>query len=161
MKRSLTTRGAVTLVAAAGVTVMLSGVSYAYWSVTGSGTGTAAATTATPLVVSTITPVSGLYPGATLQGTLTVANPNPFAVQVTAITFAPATADAEHAGAGCSPTGVTLAATVSTVSPVTVAAKSTGQTVAFTATMTGDSPDACQGATFTATVTSLTAASSS
>jgi hypothetical protein len=149
MKRTLTARGAVTLVAAAGVTVMLSGVSYAYWSVTGSGTGTAGATTAQALTVTTATSASGLHPGASVTGTLTIGNPNPFPVEVSELTFTPATASGVSS---CVTTGVTFSSAVSSDNRVAVPAGSSSH-VTYTATMTNASEDGCQGATFTSTVT--------
>ena len=152
MKRSLTTRGAVTLVAAAGVTVMLSGVSYAFWTVTGTGEGTAAATTAQQLAVQ-VTPADGLYPGAAVAGTVTLTNPNPFAVKVSALTFTPPTPDAGHAA--CTTTGVTFATTGSSSTltvPARTATVSGTLQVPYTAVMTDASSDGCQGATFATTV---------
>ena len=154
MKPTLTTRGAVTLVAAAGVTVMLSGVSYAFWTVTGTGEGTAAATSAQPLAVQ-VSPADGLYPGASVAGTVTLTNPNPFAVEVSALSFTPPTADAAHGA--CTTTGVTFSSSVSSTSTITVPARTATASgtlqVPYTAVMTDASSNGCQGATFTTTVT--------
>lgn len=150
MKRSLTTRGAVVLVGAAAATVMATGVSYAVWSVTGSGTGTAGATTAQALSVSVPT-VGGLHPGASLTGTLTISNPNPFPVGVSALSFTEPTVDAAHPA--CTTSGVSFSSAATVQVPARVGSSDGTGTAPFTVAMSPASSDGCQGATFTATVT--------
>ena len=148
-------RIAAVLVGGMGLALMTGGTAYAYWTTTGTGTGQAAATTASAISASPATVAGGLYPGATgVAGTVTVSNPNPFPVKVTAAGFAAPTATG---GSGtCTTTGVTFTPQ-SLTTPVTVPAKvgatNGTATLNFTAAMDNTSQTGCQGATFTSTVT--------
>ena len=66
----------------AALTVLVAGVAAAYWIIT--GTGSAAATTASPsaLTLTPATPTAQLYPGGQATVVLTVTNPNPGAIRV-------------------------------------------------------------------------------
>src|SRR5262245_5163696 len=81
------------------VLVVGAGIAYAVWTVGGSGTGTARATSALPLTTSVATPTAQLYPGITNSNLfLTVNNPNPFPVSVTSVNAnGAAVPDAAHA----------------------------------------------------------------
>jgi hypothetical protein len=148
-------KAAAILIGGLSLALMSGGTAYAYWTTSGTGTGTASAGTATAISAAPATVASGLYPGATgVAGTVTVSNPNPFPVQVTAASFATPTA---AGGLGtCTSTGVTFTAQ-SLTTPVTVPAKvgTTNGTapLSFTAAMSNASDNGCQGATFTSTVT--------
>lgn len=65
----------------------LSGVAFAAWTLSGEGTGAADASTAVDLDVVSFVIDDALYPGLTTSATLTVTNPNPFPVLITAVTF--------------------------------------------------------------------------
>lgn len=81
------------------------GVAFAYWTATGSGSGTATSGTTSPVTVNQ-TAITGLYPGQaaqTLAGTFN--NPNPGPAYVTAVTATGYTIDAAHVSAGCLATG--------------------------------------------------------
>jgi hypothetical protein len=68
-----------------------SGIAYAVWIVGGSGSGSGAATVASSLTVTAVTPsgaAASLYPGGPAGSVyFSVANPNPFAVTITGITW--------------------------------------------------------------------------
>jgi len=153
---------AIVLVGGLGTVVLCSGTAYAYWSSTGTGTASASATTAQAVSASPVTVAAGLYPGATgsaaIAGTVTISNPNPFPVKITAVVFNAPTASNLAAGKACGTTGVTIAAKTapSITAPLTVPAKSNGTNGAATldvvASMDTTSEDGCQGATFTSTL---------
>jgi len=90
------------IAAAATVTIAVaaSGVAIAAWNVGGSGTGAATAAEAASLnnISFALDEETLLYPGFKGDGTLTVTNPNPFPVVITAITFT----GSESSAAECS-----------------------------------------------------------
>lgn len=141
-----------TTVAASGVV----GTAYALWTTGGTGSITAAASTSQDLTASPAT-VTGalLHPGATVDAAVTVRNPNPYAVTVTAVTGGPATSDK---GAACdASTGVAFAPQAG---PFVVPAGSTRTfTLPGVVSMSNASDTSCQGAVFTIPV-SLVGASS-
>lgn len=155
-------RGRGRLVLALTATLLLAGTgtAVAYWAASGSGTGAAAAGTAAPLttITSSATPSTLLYPnGPAAAVTLTVANPNSYAVTITAVAANGAVAASGGLGT-CTTTGVTLGTPTSGL-PVTVPANGSATVeLGGAATMTGDAENGCQGATFTLPV-SLTGAS--
>ena len=67
------------------------GMAFAVWSVSGSGSGGAAATVAQGVTVSAVTPTGAaatLYPGGPASSVyFTVNNPNPYAVTITSVTW--------------------------------------------------------------------------
>lgn len=147
------------VVVAALVGGMLAGtVAMAAWVATGTGTGSAMAITATDLVVSDGTASPDLYPGFT-DGDLylSVENPNPYDVTVTTIEPDLLGTVSSDGGVDCqgADTGVVLDAGQTTL-PVAVDIAA-GATESFTVedvvTMTNDSDDSCQGATFSIPVT--------
>lgn len=73
--------------------VLVTGVSYAYWTATGTGSATVSSLTAQALTVAASSPVvSDLYPGKPTQAlTFVITNPNPYAVDVTSATLGTAT----------------------------------------------------------------------
>lgn len=139
------------------VSVVGTGTAYAFWTVMGSGTGTADATTAAPVTVSIAVAGGQLYPGASLSAKPTFTNPNPFPVSLRNVTAT----DITITGAtGC--TKENSAVTFATLTgPWTVPAKTASGNGTFTpdtaaadaVTMGKTSDSACQGATFTATLT--------
>lgn len=131
------------------------GTAYGVWTSGGVGTSTLAAASAQPLTTSPVTlPTTLLYPGATADAALTVNNPNPFPVTVTAISAGTITSDK---GAACdASTGVSFATQSGSWS--VAAGGSRTLSLPGAVTMSNASADACQGAVFTVPVT-LTAAS--
>lgn len=145
MKLELHSKAAAVLIGGLGVALMSGGTAYAFWTTTGAGTGTASADTAQPISAAPATVAAGLYPGATgVPGTVTVSNPNKFAVNVTA-TVGSITVNESHAAAGCTTAGLTITPAATAVS----VPKQDSAPLGFTAALGNTSPNACQGATFT------------
>jgi len=88
--RNLSTKAKLVVVAAAGGTLAMSGVAYAYWTTTGSGTGSATAgtTAATDKIELTqVGTLTGFYPGSTAQSVMVKAhNPAAFSQKVGNVT---------------------------------------------------------------------------
>jgi len=150
------------VVAAATVAIGItaSGIAVAAWSVSGAGTGTAGAAEADNLASVSFAIDDDLYPGFIADGTLTVTNPNPFPVKITAITFA----EPESSEAGCD---VAIGDTEKDVWFTNLTAQSfvlaaTSGAVEITlpsiVRMNDGASNDCQNATFTADIV-LTAAS--
>lgn len=143
----------------AGLTVVLLGtmlaasVALASWLATGTGSGSAKATTAQNLTTTAVVPPTAqLYPGGTGDLSIQIDNPNPYAVDVTQIarTADPITSDA---GAACdASTGVSMTTPLA-VTITVPAGGSTSTTVAGVVSMDNSSDNSCQGATFTVPVT--------
>ena len=124
------------------VAVLLAGgVAFAAWTSTGSGTGSATAGSAVELTVAG-NEATGLYPTGTVAGTVTVTNPNPYAVTISSIDFTGATTEAD----GCEASTVTVA-DLSGLSEV-LTASGGDHTFAVEVSMSNDATDECQGATF-------------
>lgn len=130
--------------------VVGSGVAYASWTASGTGSGAAKAATAQALVVTAGTTTADLYPGFT-QGDvfLRVTNPNPYGVNITSLTPGAITTSAP----GCVSTNITIAAPTGLNIPVAANATNFAVTVPNIVTMIAAAPDACQGVTFTIAVT--------
>lgn len=142
----------------AAVLVVGAGIAYAAWTVSGSGTGTAKAATAASITLNTPASTTGdLYPGFT-GGDLSfdVANPNNFPVVITGLTTGAITSD----NGLCDDTNITLD-DLSTGLSITVSANATAESVTIpdVVSMVNNAADACQGATFTVQIPSVTAAS--
>ena len=134
------------------------GTAYASWATTGAGSGAAAAATLQAVTVDAF--IAGdsnrtsLVPGGTADVILRTSNPNAFAVQLYSVAASgPVTADAAHAG--CTTTGVSFTAPAAPLAPaVTIPAHSSLLvSLPGAASMSTQSPSACQGATFKIPVT--------
>lgn len=135
---------AAVLVSAAGLALMSTGTAYAYWTTGGSGPGTADVGDAIELTSAAPTVTGELFPaGPAVSGAMQVTNPNAFPVKAISLTFD----SAETTKAGCSTTGVTFVG--GTGLNVVIPAGGTAP-MTYTASMSTDSVNACQGATFTA-----------
>jgi hypothetical protein len=138
------------------------GVAWAAWLATGGGTGSASAGSATELTA-TVTTVSGLYPGATANVTVTINNPNPYPVAVTEITgVVTTTASASN----CDPASVVFAVPAGETYGAVPANGSAPILLENAISMPNNTADNdCQGQSFTVTVNikgaSTTAAPSS
>jgi hypothetical protein len=137
------------------------GVAAAAWLVTGTGAATSQAATALSLTVSAGTPTASLYPkpaagyGSPTVGAVqaTVANPNPFPVQLTSATFGAITAT-PISGRTCAASNVVAPGPVTFATPVTVAANSSAAvTVPGALEMLSTADNGCQGASFSVQVT--------
>lgn len=136
-------------VGAAVVALVAAGLVYAAWTTSGTGSGTAKATSAQALttVDASATTTASLYPGATGNVTIKISNPNPYPVRVNSVTGNGAiTADAGHPG--CATTGVSF--TDQTGQTIDVPANGQNEvTLNNAASMSNASDSGCQGATFT------------
>ena len=141
-------RKAAIAVATAGM-VGIGGTAIAYWTTTGSGSGTAAASTGGQTVVLHSSFAAGLTPGQNTVVTYTADNPNDSSTVVGALTATVATSDAQ-----CLPSWFTVTANTSNTN---VAGKTTGTQVG-TGTLTflddAANQDACKSATITVNVAS-------
>jgi hypothetical protein len=141
-------------IAAVVVGLLGAGVAFAAWTSNGTGTGTATATSATPLVISQTASASGLYPTGQVSVPFTVKNNNPYSVTLATAKASGFSVDAAHSGCSVSAlSGVDMTPTDVLTAGSTSAAKN------MVITMDNTAVDACQGATFTFTIT-VTGASS-
>ena len=133
--------------------LVFSGVALAYWTVVGSGTGTAQAAAGTSnLTVKQTTVLNNMYPGDTAQ---TISgnfdNPNLGPVYVTTVTASIASVTKSGSPVvGCDATDFTLGAATATVNAEVPAGTAkgawTGPTIKFN-DKAGVNQDACKGAT--------------
>jgi len=143
--------GRTATVAAVAAALTVSGIAAANWNITGEGTGSADATEVTNLTVSVSTD-SELFPGAAVDASLTVSNPNPFPVLITAVTFSGDVVVGAPAGA-C--TGANSEVAFATATGLTIEVAANADAVKFDGALEGavtmgtGSNDACQGKTFT------------
>ena len=138
-------------VAAVAAVLTVGGIAAANWAIDGEGTGTADATTVENLDV-TLSADGALYPGATVDGTLTVTNDNPFPVIISAVVFDGAVIVGTPAG-DCTSVNSEVTFTDATGLSIEVAAETTAEpfvgALVGAIAMGGGSDDACQGKTFT------------
>jgi hypothetical protein len=143
--------------------LLLGGIVFAAWVVTGTGTGYSKARTAAALTTSDVsaTTASQLYPGGQGDVKVRINNPNPFPVAVTQIDDS-GPIDSDTAGCtdvGGDPTkdtGVTFTDQSLSSGNVVPAGGSLDLTLANAVSMDNSSVNACQGAVFSIPV-SLTA----
>jgi hypothetical protein len=139
--------------------VLVSGVSYAYWTATGAGNATIASVTAAALSVNNVV-VADMYPNKAVEGlTFTVSNTNPYAVSLSnTITLGTVTTG----NPACPVGNLAISAgpyTITGTGPFIVPAKvgATAGTLSVTTNsfvqLSGGALDACQGVTFTFPVT--------
>jgi len=138
------------LVAAVGI-LSVTGIAIAYFTSTGSGTGTATVGSTQALTLHATTSAS-LFPGSSATVTFTADNPSSGTEFLSTIHLASVTTDAGHST--CSLTAVTMPdVTVSQTIP-----SGNGQSVTAHGTITfadtGTSQNACQGAPLTLNLTS-------
>lgn len=123
---------------------------YAYFTTTGSGTGSGTTGTNSALTLHATTSPN-LYPGSSSTVSFTVDNPSPGHQYVTTISLGSVTTDGSHSG--CTMSDYTMPA-------VTVnqdVAPGNGQTITATGTLTmanNGNQDACKGAPLTLNLTS-------
>jgi len=156
--RNLTQKSKKALVGAAIVGLVGSGAAYAYWTISGAGTGSATTGTNVAITVNQTSSIAGLYPGQaaqTLAGDFT--NPNAGPTYVAAVTATGYTIDAAHVSAGCLVTGGHY--TLGGAAPVTAsvpAGTNVGAWTGLSIVMNnlGTNQDFCKGATLTITYAS-------
>jgi hypothetical protein len=132
------------------LTLGLAAGAWAYFRSTGSGSGQVSTGTLAGVSVAAVTgtPTTPLYPGATGDVILNIANSNTFSVKLVDVS-ANGTITADTGHSGCTTTGVTF--TNQTALNVTVPANSSAFAVDLpgATSMSSASQSACQGATFT------------
>jgi hypothetical protein len=137
--------------------VVIGAAAFAYFTSTGSGTGTASVGSSSPVTLHASVS-SSVFPGTSSPVSFTVDNPSSGSQRVGTITLSSITVDAGHSTCstvigGGNPDFTMPDVTVSHTFP-----NGSGQTVTPTGTLTmndtGVSQDACQGATLTLHVTS-------
>ncbi|HEX6357659.1 hypothetical protein [Actinophytocola sp.] len=138
------------LLTVAALSIAGAGVASAVWSTTatGSGSATGGDLTISGEAVSGETVTDTLYPGGSADAVIKIHNPNPYPVQVVAIT---ATA-VPQAGNGCTPTGVSFAAPADPQFSLG-AGQSTVLHLPGAMSMDLASASTCQGQTFSLPVT--------
>jgi hypothetical protein len=149
--------------ASAAVGLLIAGsVAYAAWTVNGSGTGTASATSAVDLTLTAGSPSGALYPGGSADVDSSVSNSNPFPVHVSSVTLDTSQGtngfdvDAGHSGCNLSSLSFT-AATNGGVGWDIPASSSVDVDAAGAIAMSAAANDSCQGATFTVHLTATAA----
>jgi hypothetical protein len=141
---------------AAGLLVVAAGA-IAFFTTTGSGTGTATVGSSSAVTLHG-TVSSTLYPGTSSPVSFTVDNPSPGKQRVGTITLASISADSGHATCSTVISGGNPDFTMADVTENQVFPSGSGQPVTTGGTLTmndtGVSQDACQGATLTLHLTS-------
>jgi len=144
-KRALTALGITCALA-------ITGGAIAYFTTTGSGTGTATVGSSSAVTLHA-TVSSTLYPGASSSVSFTVDNPSSGSQRVGTISLSSISADAGHSGCSTVITGGNPDFTMPAVAVNKVFASGNGLSVTPTGTLTmnetGVNQDACQGATLT------------
>ena len=148
-KRVLTALGCTVALAATGVAV-------AYFTSSGSGTGSASVGSSSPVTLhATIS--SNLYPGSSSPVTFTVDNPSSGSQRVGTITLSSISVDSGHAACSTTIGGGNPDFTMAAVTVNKTFGPGNGQSVTPSGTLamneTGVNQDACQGATLTLNLT--------
>lgn len=159
MKLHGRSRTAIFVAALAILAVPVGGLSYAYWSGTGTGLGSGNTGVTTALTLSAGTPSASLYPGGQANVVLSASNPNTAIVHITTLSLNTAqgtggfSVDAGHSS--CSVAALTYTSQTNGGSGWDVPKKvgavngTLGITLSNALAMAASAADACQGATFT------------
>jgi hypothetical protein len=157
MQFSRRSKIAITAGAVAGFAATATGVAFAVWTVSGSGSGSAAATVANNLTVTAVTPSgpgASLYPGGPAgQVYLTVANPNPFAVTITGVTWG---TPISTNPTSCASSNISVDASAPTTTSISIPANATAGTayqINGVLDLAHTAPNGCQGVAFNVPVT--------
>ena len=145
------------ILAAVVVLAATTGVAYAVWTVGGSGAGSGAATVANNLTLTALTPsgaAASLYPGGPAASVyFQVANPNPFAVTITGLTWGTPTSLNTTA---CPNSNISLDAGAPTTVSISIPANATAGTayqIPGVLDMAHTAPNGCEGVGFDIPVT--------
>lgn len=137
--------------------LMGGGLAFAYWSATGSGSGSALADTAQPVTVNTVALTStsaSLYPGGPAGNVyFTVTNPNPYPIKITNITWGTPTSSNPTA---CSSALISVDPGAPTTGlDITVGANGTSTPVEVSAVLdlSSSATAGCQGNSFSVPIT--------
>ncbi|MGO9559106.1 MAG: hypothetical protein ACLPQS_16440 [Acidimicrobiales bacterium] len=146
----------IAIAATTGAVLLGSGVAFAAWSASGTGSGAGRALTAQSLVVTAVAPGpvgASLYPGGPAGWVyLTIQNPNPYGVNVTGLSWGtPTSGDTTD----CPNTNISVDATAPTTANIPVPADSTSEPLQIFGVLdlAGAAPNGCQGVVFTVPVT--------
>lgn len=143
------------------VATLATGVAWAYWSSSGTGSGAATAGTAAQVTFANGTPSSNLFPGGTADVAVLVANPNSYAVLITGLSAGTITSN----NSTCTANGTGVSFNVPSSYPsstyrVPANATSFPIHIAGGASMSVTSDNTCQGKTFTIPLSGIAAATS-
>jgi hypothetical protein len=126
---------------------LAAGVAFAAWTASGSGSGTAQATSAVALTTEAATNAADLYPGATVALNIKIKNDNPYPVRVTEVNLG--TGSILSGDSACDlGNGVSYASQTGLTFDIAAGA-STSFSVPSSVHMSNSSANACQGKTFT------------
>jgi hypothetical protein len=134
-----------------------SGVAFAVWTLGGSGSGSGAATVASSLTITQVTPTgaaANIYPGGPPGAVwFTVANPNPFAVTITGITWGTPTSNNPTT---CPNSNISIDGSAPTTVSISVPANTTGNgasEVPAVLDLAHTAPNGCEGVSFNVPMT--------
>ena len=154
--RLLRNRRLLAVTVAAVTVACVVGTAVGWWGGPGSGSGSAAILVPANLTLAPATPTTPLYPGAGGDVAVSIANPNPFPVDVSSLELdatqgdAGYAVDATHVGAGCVSAGLTYTTQDNAGAGWTIpAGSSLDLDLDGAVTLDTASGSACQGATFT------------
>jgi hypothetical protein len=144
--------------AVAGVTLLMAGSAFAFWTASGRGSAAGGATSSAAVTVSPGTTSDRLYPGAHTDVALHISNPNPFRVRVGSLSLDPGQGtggfDVDAAHGACAATALSFTAQDNGGAGWSVPPRigSTDGSLAVdidnAVAMSTDAAAACQGATF-------------
>jgi len=144
-------------VLALGGIVAMAGIALAAWTLSGSGSGSGAATVASSLTITQVTPTgaaANLYPGGPAGAVwFTVANPNPFAVTITGITWGTPTSNNPTT---CPNSNISIDGAAPTTVSISVPANTTGSgasEVPAVLDLAHTAPNGCEGVSFNVPMT--------
>lgn len=134
-----------------------SGIALAAWTVSGTGSGGAAATVANNLVITAVTPTGSaatLFPGGPASAVdMTIANPNPFAVTITGWSWGtPVSGNTSQ----CANTNISVDPNAPTTASISIPANATAGTVYVVPgvlDLAHSAGNGCQGLSFSVPVT--------
>jgi len=136
------------------VIAVTAGVSYAVWTASGSGSAEASATITQSLVVTAVTPTNGsLYPGGPAGPvSLSIQNPNPYAVTVTSLSWGTPYSTSTSA---CPSSDISVDANAPTTVSISIPASSTAtdQVINGVLDLAHAAGNGCQGVNFIVPVT--------
>jgi len=143
--------------AVVGAVGIASGVGFAAWTASGNGNGQSKSIARQALTVEASVASEQLYPGATADVVMTVKNPNPYPINLSAIysngTIVPGNAGCTAQNDGVAFASAWAAPAKKALSGIVIAAKgSYDLTVKDGITMSNDSVDACSASSFTVPV---------
>ena len=138
--------------------LVVGSLAYAAWTVNGTGTGAASATSAVNLSLTPGSPADALFPGASADVATTITNSNPFPVHVTAISLDSGQGSAGFAvdggHSGCNINTLSFSAQTNGGSGWDIPANDSIDVDASDAIAMGSGAnDSCQGAAFTVYLT--------